>query len=67
MVAHAFNPSTQEAEAGGCLFNIEATLIYIVSSRVAKATQREHVSREIMYFEKLLLLFCHKSLTSHLY
>ena len=35
MVAHAFNPSTREAEAGGFL-----------SSRTAWATQRNPVSRK---------------------
>jgi hypothetical protein len=39
-VAHAFNPSTQEAEAGGFL-----SLVYRVSSRTAKATQRNPVSK----------------------
>jgi hypothetical protein len=34
LVAHAFNPSTQEAEAG---------LVYKVSSRTARATQRNPV------------------------
>ena len=35
VVAHAFNPSTREAEAGGFL-----------SSRTARATQRNPVSKE---------------------
>jgi hypothetical protein len=35
MVAHAFNPSTWEAEAGRFL-----------SSRIARATQRNHVSKK---------------------
>jgi hypothetical protein len=35
VVAHAFNPSTQEAEAGGFL-----------SSRTARATQRNPVSKK---------------------
>ena len=37
VVAHAFNPSSQETEAGGSLF--KASLVYRVSSRTAKATQ----------------------------
>ena len=37
MVAHAFNPTTQEAEAGGSL-EIRASLAYIVSSRTVRAT-----------------------------
>ena len=36
MVAHTFNPSTWEAEAGRSEF--EASLVYRVSSRTAKAT-----------------------------
>jgi hypothetical protein len=43
-VAHAFNPSTREAEAGG--FEFEASLVYKVSARTAKATQRNPVSKK---------------------
>jgi hypothetical protein len=49
VVAHAFNPSTQEAEAeaeaeaGGILSSIQASLVYRVSSRTARATQRNTV------------------------
>jgi hypothetical protein len=43
MVAHAFNPSTWEAEAGG-IFEFEASLVYRVSSRTARL-QRNPVSR----------------------
>jgi hypothetical protein len=42
-VAHAFNPSTREAEAGGFL---EASLVYKVSSRTARAIQRNPVSKK---------------------
>jgi hypothetical protein len=45
VVAHAFNPSTQEAEAGG-FSEFEASLVYKVSSRTAKATQRNPVSKQ---------------------
>jgi hypothetical protein len=38
VVAHAFNPSTQETEAGGSL-EFEASLVYKVSSRTARAIQ----------------------------
>jgi hypothetical protein len=38
VVAHTFNPSTQEAEAGR--FEFEASLVYKVSSRTARAIQR---------------------------
>jgi hypothetical protein len=43
MVAHAFNPSTQEAEAGGFLSSRPAWSIYKVSSRTARAIQRKLV------------------------
>ena len=39
MVAHAFNPSAQEAEAGG-------SLVYRTSSRTSRATQRDPVSKK---------------------
>ena len=42
VVAHAFNPSTWEAEAGG--FLSEASLVYKVSSRIARAIQTNPVS-----------------------
>jgi hypothetical protein len=45
VVAYAFNPSTWEAEAGGFL-KVEASLVYRVSSRTARATQRNPVSRK---------------------
>jgi hypothetical protein len=38
-VAHAFNPSTRKAEAGGFL-------VYKVSSRTARAIQRNPVSKK---------------------
>jgi hypothetical protein len=44
MVAHAFNPSTWEAEAGR-FSEFEASLVYRVSSRTARATQRNPVSK----------------------
>ena len=44
MVAHAFNPSTWEAEAGGFLSSRPA-LVYKVSSRTARAIQRNPVSK----------------------
>jgi hypothetical protein len=47
VVAHAFNPSTWEAEAGGFLSSRpEASLVYKVSSRTARAIQRNPVSKE---------------------
>jgi hypothetical protein len=44
VVAHAFSPSTREAEAGGFL-EFEASLVYKVSSRTARAIQRNPVSK----------------------
>jgi hypothetical protein len=44
VVAHAFDPSTREAEAGG--FRVEASLVYKVSSRTARATQRNPVLKK---------------------
>jgi hypothetical protein len=44
MVVLAFNPSTWEAEAGGFL-SLKASLVYRVSSRTARATQRNPVSK----------------------
>jgi hypothetical protein len=44
VVAHAFNPSTREAEAGGYL-EFEASLVYRVSSKTARATQKNPVSK----------------------
>jgi len=45
VVAHTFNPSTWEAEAGGFLSS-EASLVYRVNSRTARATQRNPVSKK---------------------
>jgi hypothetical protein len=39
VAGHALNPSTGEAEAGGSL-EFEASLVYRVSSRIARTTQR---------------------------
>jgi hypothetical protein len=44
VVAHAYNPSTREAEAGGSL-EFEASLVYRVSSRTVGAIQRNPVSK----------------------
>jgi hypothetical protein len=43
VVAHTFNPSTREARAGG--FEFEASLVYRVNSRTARAIQRNPVSK----------------------
>jgi hypothetical protein len=44
VVAHAFNPSTWEAEAGK-ISEFQASLVYTVSSRTARTTQRNPVSK----------------------
>jgi hypothetical protein len=40
VVAHAFNPSTREGGRGRQISEFEASLVYRVSSRTARATQR---------------------------
>ena len=45
MVANAFHPSTLEAKAGGSL-EFKASLVYIVSSRIASATLRYLVPKQ---------------------
>jgi hypothetical protein len=37
IVSHAFIPSTWEAKAGRSLHEFEASLVYVVSSRIARA------------------------------
>jgi hypothetical protein len=46
MVAHAFNLSTQKAERGRQISEFEASLVYRVSSRTARATQRNPVPKK---------------------
>jgi hypothetical protein len=45
VVAHTFKPGTWEAEAGRFL-NSRPSLVYRVSSRTARATQRNPVSKK---------------------
>jgi hypothetical protein len=45
VVAHAFNPSTREASRGRQISEFEASLVYKVSSRTARAIQRNPVSK----------------------
>jgi hypothetical protein len=45
MVVHAFNPSTWKAEAGGFLSSKSEFLVYRVSSRTARAIQRNPDSK----------------------
>ena len=46
VVVHAFNPSTRELEAGRRISEFEASLVYKVSSRTARATQRNPVLKK---------------------
>ena len=45
MVVHAFNPSTWEAEAGGFLSLRPAWSTKVVSSRTARAIQRNRLEK----------------------
>ena len=47
VAVHTFNPSTQEAEKQVDLCEFEASLVYRESSRTARATQRNPVSKKI--------------------
>ena len=51
-MAHTFNPSTWEAEAGGFL-SFEDSLVDIVSSRTARAIQRNPIQKEKGRGEKI--------------
>ena len=46
MVVHAFNPSSQEGRSRQ-ISEFEASLVYKVSFRTARATQRNPVSKKI--------------------
>ena len=59
MVAHAFIPSIQEAEAGG--FEFGASLVYKVSCRTARAIQKNPVSKnktKSLIFNYVYLIMC---------
>jgi hypothetical protein len=49
VVVHTFNPSTWDAEAEAGRFLFEASLVYKVSSRTARATQRNPVKKKILH------------------
>jgi hypothetical protein len=53
VVAHAFNPNTREAEAAS---EFEASLVYKVSSRIARATQRNPVSKKQQQKKHIVVL-----------
>jgi hypothetical protein len=64
VVAHAFNPSTLEAEGRGRqISEFEASLVYRVSSRTARATQRNPVLKNKKQTNKkdLLIYFMYLS------
>ena len=46
VVVHTFNPSTWVAEAGRRISELEASLVYRMSSRTVRATQRNPVSEK---------------------
>ena len=54
MVAHTFNPSTWEGR-GRQISEFEASLVYRVSSRTTRATQRNPVSKNQK--KKLILIW----------
>lgn len=63
MVAHAYNPSTLEAEPGG-LYKLETRLDYIVSSKPAQVTElnppyliKKSISQQHFFFWGALVLF----------
>jgi hypothetical protein len=65
---HAFNPSTQEEEAGGFISEFEASLVYKVSSRTARAIQKNPVSKNKKQNKKrvalvMVSLYSSKTLT----
>jgi hypothetical protein len=63
VVAHAFNPSTLGGR-GRQISEFEASLIYRVSSRTARATQRNPVSKKNKKTNILTSVFC--SLCMHI-
>jgi hypothetical protein len=46
VLVHTFSLSAQEVEAGGLLAEFEASLVYRLSSRTARATHRETLSKK---------------------
>lgn len=44
-MVHALNPSTRDADVGGNLCEFKPSLVYIVSFRTAKETERDFVSK----------------------
>jgi hypothetical protein len=66
VVAHAFDTSTWEAEAGRFL-SLRPSLVYRVSSRTARATQRNLVSKNKKQTSKQNKTKQKKTLSSSLY
>ena len=46
VLVHTFSLRTQEAEAGGLLTGFEASLVYKMSCRTVRATQRNPVQKK---------------------
>ena len=59
MVVHAFNPGTQEAEAGGSEF--EGSLVYRVSSRIGRATRRNYPLKKIVVVLVIIIIIIKRS------
>ena len=65
MVAPAFNPSICKAKTGRHLCEFEASLVYIVSSRTARATVRPRLNKQLASLWKDIQIVCsHLSLPS---
>jgi hypothetical protein len=45
VVAHAFNPSTHSGGRGRPISEVEASLVYKLSSRTARAIQRNPITK----------------------
>lgn len=63
MVAYIFHPSTWEAEVDVCEFEIIA--VQKVSTRTAKATQRDHISKTKKQTSNGLMYFAEDSLKQY--
>ena len=60
MMVHAFNPSTQKAEAGK-ISEFQASLVYRVSSRTARAIQRKPCLKKAKTKQNKKIIFLRQS------
>lgn len=72
MVVHAYNPTTQEAEADRSLCKIKASLVYIVIFRLAKVTwwalffkNQQQQQNQYYFLPIVTVLTCQHLLTQH--